>query len=1197
MTDTPKPTTELQLTSEQEKALSTRNTSIALTAGAGCGKTFVLTHRFLSYLDPASGETVRQNNPLQKTVAITFTDRAAREMRDRIRAACMKQVAQASSPKLIEYWQQILRGLDMARISTIHSFCTGILKSHAAELGLDPNFRLMESTETTATIRAIVEKTLHDRLAKQDDVVMRVVGAFELEATTNSLRELLNQRYRLKIDQFDDLPDEELIERWKKLYFEEYIPQRLHDFVESHAFQVLKTLLRDHQPTKKKNQEGCRSLQQVMTVLETSVSTGEFEFDWPSQLSLIKENAVVKNTGGKTAWDDEDIYSQIKDAMETLRGEIKKRLVDAEVSDADFLTAVSFSRDFWDLLNSVWSAYDSFKQSAGVLDFEDLLVQTRDLLAQNEAARARLVRSIDFLLIDEFQDTDPIQTEIVRLLCNENLESEKLFLVGDIKQSIYRFRRADPTIFLQLRSEIPEAGRLPLLTNFRSRAEIIHFANGLFADEFQSDEAPLVPHRPKDSDLPPRIEFLFPQNDDPHDTNVGQLRKMEADWIASRINQCLQDDTVFVPDKSSPESSFRRVAPGDIVILFRAMSNVAIYEDALRRHGIDYYLVGGRAFYAQQEVFDLINLCRSIDEPDDDVSLIGLLRSPFFSLNDESIFLLSKDNLPISKALFRDRFEELDARQAEQTRFAADVISELRSLKDDISLFELLSRAIDRTGYDAALLMEYLGERKLANLRKILEMARQFDASHLRHMSEFVEELQDAINENADEELAATSPEAGNTVRLMTIHQSKGLEFPVVFVADMNRRKNNQSSSNRLHPELGPLVSLPDFGGESRANPGMIVDRYFESLADEEESIRLLYVALTRAADLLILSAGLAASGKLENSWMQLLGRKFDLLTGLPKTDPLLGRFTLGNLATDDIPAIRVHPTQPEFEKQERKSVSSVKLSELENKVLATVSKPFGPLAETISASTSKETALTVSQIERLSHEQHPPSPDSRVPTRSREDDIDSASRFGTLVHHVIETLDFTRAPFDEEWLADLVARSAKKLREKPSSRETALAIQMIDEFSRHPVAAELIEASQVLREVDFLLKYGDASQMHEDVTVVGTVDCLFCDQQNCWHLLDYKTGSVQGTEAAVLDHYGVQLALYALAIQSLTGELPASTRIVLLRSPIETVSIHWTPALIEEFRHRISSAVRELHSRQLSEVLASEEAGQGDFE
>ena len=237
--------------------------------------------------------------------------------------------------------------------------------------------------------------------------------------------------------------------------------------------------------------------------------------------------------------------------------------------------------------------------------------------------------------------------------------------------------------------------------------------------------------------------------------------------------------------------------------MFRALTNVEYYEEALRRYGIDYYLVGGHAFYAQQEIYDLVNLLRSLANPGDAVSLIGVLRSPMFALLDETLFWLGQHPEGVPGGLMAETLPaELSPEQAGRVRRATATLAELRSLKDRLSVAELIRRSLAQTGYDAVLLAEFLGERKLANLNKLIDDARSFDQSGIFTLADFITQLSQFIARQPDEPLAATHPESVNVVRLMSIHQAKGLEFPVVVVADLDRPRRGPLSRVAFTPGL-----------------------------------------------------------------------------------------------------------------------------------------------------------------------------------------------------------------------------------------------------------------------------------------------------------------------------------------------------------------------------------------------------------
>ena len=280
-------------------------------------------------------------------------------------------------------------------------------------------------------------------------------------------------------------------------------------------------------------------------------------------------------------------------------------------------------------------------------------------------------------------------------------------------------------------------------------------------------------------------------------------------------------------------------------MLFRALTHVEYYEEALQRYGIDYYLVGGHAFYAQQEVFDLLNLLRTLESPSDGVSLAGVLRSPMFSIHDETLLWLSLHRNGLAGGLLDGELpEELDGQQRRRAEFAARTLRELRAMKDRLPIAPLIQEALHRTGYDALLLTEFLGERKLANLHKLIEQARTFDLAGIFTLSDFITQLSEFVARQPDEPLAATHPESHDVVKLMTIHQAKGLEFPVTIVPNVAWSRRGPSPGVAFTPRLGPMVK------ENGATSGY--DLYLLAAEEEEaaELGRLLYVATTRALPL-----------------------------------------------------------------------------------------------------------------------------------------------------------------------------------------------------------------------------------------------------------------------------------------------------------------------------------------------------------
>lgn len=1183
-------TDSIGLTQQQRRAIETRDVSVSVSAGAGCGKTFVLTERFLSHLAPEEVAAVQgvsepsAESALSQLVAITFTDRAAREMRDRIRRACQSRVQHATNQREANYWLAVLRDLHTARISTIHSFCGSLLRGHAVEAGLDPHFRTLDQAESATLLTGVLSDVLRRRLADQDEATLQLCTWFGLERLRTMISDLINERSRIDFAVWRTRTVEEVLGIWADHHERFQVPRNLRRFLDCEPLQRLVDVLRDHRPTHKVMV--ARQLA-VLEIVERLPDSAGPEDD----LQSLFDAARVQGGGGKSAWPSEEIYDEVKDQASAVRYAIRDLLNSLKFDPVAAEETAVAGLDLLHLTDEVIQQYAQRKRELAALDFDDLQLTTRDLLLdpQHAALRERIAEGIRVLLVDEFQDTDPLQMELVAALCGDRLQTGKLFFVGDFKQSIYRFRRADPEVFRHLQSITPEAGHVPLTRNFRSQPAILDFVNGLFADKFE-DYEPLQPQRPQVSPLP-AIEFLWApaegEEEDAADLSVDDQRRHEAEWIARRIRSLLDQKAEIVWDAAAAaagEPAPRAIKAGDIAILFRALSNVSIYEEALRRNGIDYYLVGGHAFYAQQEVFDLLNLLRSVANPADAVSLAGVLRSPFFHLADETLFWLSQHEDGLAGAV---RNAWLPDELAREERHLADqafrTLTELRQQKDRLPITQLIHQALSATGYDALLLAEFLGERKLANLEKLIDQARSFDQAGQFGLDDYVTQLAEFVARRPQEPLAATQPEETDVVRLMTMHQAKGLEFPVVVLPDLERRNSYQSNTAEFDPDLGPLVRLPG----QWVTTGWDFYRSAEEEQDAEERTRLFYVATTRAADYLILSSSVADLASPKSDWMKLLAERFDLETGayLPSAWPNEAKG--GSEASARRPQVRVITEPPAM--PERQTVRRTSLAKTVEHLEQTLSREVGPPPEGVArddiavrAVPANPAARREFSFSRLSGEMVAPSraADTNSDNESGEDARSLRSHgidplgLGTLVHAVFEHVDFAQP----EQAVGLVQRHAPVHLpnvELPQLREAA---EMIERFLYGPRAGEMRHAVSIHREIEFMLRWplGGAQAAGNAVFLRGFMDCLYQSADGAWHLVDYKTNRVtMANVEEVAAKYELQMLVYALAAEQTLGVTPQTMALCFLRPGIE-------------YQFRLNEATRAHGIKLLESALAA---------
>ncbi|MCG8585478.1 MAG: PD-(D/E)XK nuclease family protein, partial [Pirellulales bacterium] len=626
-----------------------------------------------------------------------------------------------------------------------------------------------------------------------------------------------------------------------------------------------------------------------------------------------------------------------------------------------------------------------------------------------------------------------------------------------------------------------------------------------------------------------------------------RARKREADWIARRIRQMLEDEEALVVDEHNGQP--RPVRQGDVTILFRALSDVQVYEEALSKRGIDYYLVGGHAFYAQQEIFDLVNLFRVLASACDDVALAGVLRSPMFSLKDETLFWLCRgqEDDGLAYGLFAaEPPSELDEEQRDRVHFARDTLTHLRSIKDRVPIAELLREMLRLTAYDAILLGEYLGERKLANVHKILDQARAMDRAGFFTVDDFAEQLSEFVASQPREPLAATQPEASDVVRLMTIHQAKGLEFPVVFVPDLDRRSHAASSGVAFEDELGPVVRLPADEG-SQPIGAYDLWRVAHDEAERRESDRLFYVATTRAADYLVLSSSVFNLEEPSGRWLKMLADRFDLENGSLKSELPPGYNLPKVRVTREAPA-----TTTPAEKTSKRAPVAEALQALarsdasEDASIAMRTRPIAPDAgarieysfSRLSGAFSRDEQTTSDSLETPAW----------VP--------DSAAQLGTLVHNVLANVDFGSAAD----VANIVEREAAR-----SAIDAGDIVQEAHELCQRllsaPLATQISRAKQLKREVEFLLRWPPNSSGECDRIVRGYIDCIYQDAEDMWHVVDYKTNRTAAKDVSLTaEHYRMQMGVYALAVEQSLGKPPASLTLYFLRPQI-AFEIDWDDA------------------------------------
>lgn len=1079
----------MKYTVQQQQAIESQARYLCVDAGAGSGKTRVLVDRIVHLI--ATGQA-----KLEEIVAITFTEKAALEMKERLRKA-FRRNAPKDDPATFSQWRDLERRVDTAHITTIHAFCARLLRENALYLGLDPDFGLLSDAENALMLQEAVESVMIGLLEKNDPAMLRLVASHTLSELQGLCKGLLLRRGvvdRIRRRGGMETP-EAVLETWQVRADAEQA-RYLADLGRNPRVNALLHALRGFARLCDDPEEGREAWRASMADGLETVQAG-------APLDLAEEilRGFLKNpfgNGKKKLWPSEEIYDALAALQKKVTDFAQEALMEGKAFTFDeALTAESaqLASDLLQLDDKVNAAYEKAKREASLLDFDDLVLFALKVLREKDTLRQQTARRIKFLLLDEFQDTDGQQLELARLLHDE-AEGPALFIVGDPKQSIYYFRGAEVEIFHQERDASNEIVRLD--TNFRSLPDVLGFVNEFFqrsnllcaVERYQ----PMGVQRGSAGGA--RVGFIL--SDRPGDFagkwNVGDYRTREASQIAAQIQRlCAPDSTATIEDEHG--GGIRQPDYGDIALLFRATSNVGIYEEALRKAGIPYTVVAGAGFYERQEVVDVINILKVLADPWDEHALLAYLRGPVVAMSDDDLVRLCRQGTLTEIALGEaipeglthpDRL--LRARTIYQ-QLCARLAGPLPSLVDHL---------LEITGLEAILLSQFLGLQKASNVRKLAMLAREQAGRGNLSLRQFVNYLDEVHSYQIREGEAGLQPDGEGSVTLMTIHKSKGLEFPVVFLPDMAQAaKGSKEHTLQIHRQLGITLRVARGDGD-RADTrlGALIKR---RIKEEEgaESARVLYVALTRARDMLYLCGQADAS---LGTWFQ----AFDLLHDV--SGATHGQVLAG--AGWNAEVLRNLP-----EARGVAAVKSVKSDgdiEVMGRRIAPV--PLSPRV-TESISVSKLLTLMMAGAEDPEEARYERS-------RSEEDFRQFAMDRGTLVHRMFEVWDFAGTAPD---VRGLVRAAGLGLGRRGALEEELAAIHAW--FAASSLGARLVGEKRLLREAPFSLRIGDT-------IVNGTIDLALNDGT----IIDYKTGKIKPESSA---RYEKQLLLYAAALRDLAGIAP----------------------------------------------------------
>jgi ATP-dependent helicase/nuclease subunit A len=1026
---------------EQQLAAVEARGEVFVSAGAGTGKTAVLVERFVRAV-------CDRGLDVDSILVITYTRRAAGELRTRIRAALAERGR-----------HDLARELDGAWISTIHGFCLRLLKSYPFAAGLDPRFRELDDAQGAVVRSEAFRSALDEFCAAGDPDRLRLLatyGADGLRRMLTGVFETLRSAGRaLQLD-IGDRPE---------------LSEPVAELLDAARCLAGDASATDNQRT---------AAAQLQTLLERDV----------------RPDRLMDLSGFRASGERAATYEEARRAVE------RTALDQAAARDRELLQ---------ELLERFAAAYAEAKARESALDFEDLQLHARDLLRDGEAIRERERLRFRSIMVDEFQDTNRLQCELVELL---RAPSAEMFFVGDEFQSIYGFRHADVRVFRERRAQASQL--LPLTLNYRSRPEVLAAVNELFGSHFGSEFQPLTAAAEfPDPVFGHPVELLVTDKASYSDTGA-HWRRAEARAVARRVRELVDSGAATA---------------GEIVLLFAAGTDAEWYEDELRKAGLPTYRATGKGYFGQQQVVDLLAYLRLLQNRYDDRAFLTVLASPFVGLSNDGLALVRRaaQRRPLFTGVEHSLPSTLDARDARLLRAFRQRFDRLSDATARLSLERLCERIVTEHDYDLAVLAQWDGRRRYANLRKLARLARSYEELRGPDVEGFVRFVGEQEAVGARELEAVAEEEGADAVRLLTIHAAKGLEFKVVIVADAGRDKAPPSPDEILALSDGRFGFRVADPMTTKRRGAFDYDDVRETRRAEEEAekLRLYYVAMTRAKERLIVSGSIDRERRADDStpigWVlgrlhmdeelaQADGAPVEIERGGARLLVRVDRFEPGAWAPEPAPQAGETPEEAQLALfatlEEAAEVPAPVLPRL-------VAPPEPPLHR------SRRLSFTaLSTFEQCSYKYYAlyvSGMKERRPARRGGEGGLLGTEIGDAVHRLLEQLDLgAPAPPDVEqvrtWYPTASDEEIERIRAYVAS------------YCDSELARRVAGLSKVDKERHFTFE-------HDGVLLHGFLDVLHLDGPRAL-VVDYKTNLLgeSAPEEIVEADYRLQRLVYALA-------------------------------------------------------------------
>ena len=1131
-------------TSSQKAAIECRGSAVLVSAGAGSGKTKVLTERLMHYIRD-------EEHPvdLDSFLIITFTRAAAGELRGRITAELGEALARDPSSRRLRRQSALCR---RAQIGTIHSFCAALLRENAHLTGLSPDFKIADEDRAAAMKAVALERTLERCYEKAEEL-----PGFSLLADTVGAGRDDRRLSELALTLYDKMQCHARPDAWA-----------------AQQVQLLQTPVSDAGETAwgreilaraaERADYWCAEFERLMPIVcrDEKIKKAycdSFEESFAALRELRRRLALGWNAareafpipfpplGRLLKYDDPAAAELVKDRRKACKAAMESLGASFAASSGQLIADMAATEPAMSALLRLVLDFDreyaKDKRRANLVDYADLEHMAARLLTEEDGSPSELARRLSEryteIMVDEYQDVSRVQDLIFRAVSKEG---KNLFLVGDVKQSIYRFRLADPTIFTEKYEQYAdepapgEPRRILLRENFRSRREILEGANAVFSlcmsralGDIRYDGAAALRYGanyPGDGPVPELTLLRLPQGGDEEET--PDKAAAEAELVARQIRR-LVDSGAAVMDGDAA----RPIRYGDIAVLLRSVNTVGgVYRRELARHGIPVGSGQGGSFYSSVEVSALLSMLAVVDNPHQDIPLIAVLRSPAFGFEADEL----------SRIRARDKKADLytaltlDADENEKSRAFLALLTQLRQEAPDLSAAELTWRLIEEMDLIAVCSAMSDGNQRRARLMAMVELSERFEATGYRGLHRYVLWLRRLADRGQEPSLGSGGAAA---VQILSVHKSKGLEFPVVFLCDTARQFNRRDSaaSVLVHPELGLGPKRTDL--ERRVEYPTLARNAIRLRLEREmlsEELRLLYVAMTRARERLYITAGLKDPDKaLDNARSTL-------------TDPMavevLARakspvdWLISAALSDGGEHLRLRVVESESAEDaagEAESSSAADPAAAErlrrNLAFRYAHAAAEDLPSKVTATELKGRAEADEEAEPLLPKKHRP---FRMPDFSRQEKPLTGTEKGIATHLVLQFMDFAKGDSEAHIREEIERlRAERYLTDREAEAVDAGAIRTL--FASD-LGRRMLRADRIRREFKFslLIDAGEllGTEAGEELLLQGVVDC-FLEEGGELTIIDYKTDRVRNRAEAEkrAAFYAPQLTAYARAL------------------------------------------------------------------